>query len=152
MADRQSLTRADLDRLKVQSQAETMLLGCHVHPAAGNTAIYDEGHLRLLCRDCGFEAARIKVATDRPEQGSDEVRISLDPACIEAENVREFHPEAVGAATGALRTLLQPDRDERAHRDADILASCAVSEALKALVTVAGLDQPDQSKEEKGLS
>lgn len=75
------------------------------------------------------------------------VTFTFDPECIEAENVREFHPEIVGAATGALRTMLDPEDDARAHRDADILASCVVSEALKALVTVADLDtQPDQSK------
>ena len=72
LTERQSLTRQDLDRLKVQSQTETMLLGCHVHPAAGNTAIYDEGHLRLLCRDCGFEAARIKVALSGGDHHAEE--------------------------------------------------------------------------------
>lgn len=75
-------------------------------------------------------------------EGDQRVVFEFHPECLEAENVREFHPEIVGAATGALLTMLDPEKDERAHRDADLLASCAVSEALKALVTVADLTQP----------
>lgn len=62
MSERRELTREDLDRLKVTVGDETMLLGCMKHPAAGNTVIYQDGCLRLLCRDCGFEAAKIEVA------------------------------------------------------------------------------------------
>lgn len=109
---------------------------------------------------CGnrFEAERSaaahRVESTQPvpsclsEEGADDektVRIELDPECIEAENVREFYPEAVGAATGALRTMLSPEDDACAHRDADILASCAVSEALKAFVAVSTLSAPSDT-------
>jgi len=77
------------------------------------------------------------------EEGEKRVVFQYHPECLEGENVREFHPEIVGAATGALRTMLDPETDARAHRDADILASCAVSEALKALVAVASLNQTE---------
>lgn len=62
----QSLTRQQLDRLKISVGGQPMMLGCPNHPADGNTAIYQDGHVRLLCHACGFEAARVKVA-DRPE-------------------------------------------------------------------------------------
>jgi hypothetical protein len=58
------LTREALDRLKITVGESPMMLGCTMHPTAGNTAIYEDGHLRLLCRECGFEAAKIKVALD----------------------------------------------------------------------------------------
>ena len=83
------------------------------------------------------------------EEGEQRVTFVFHPECLEGENVREFHPEIVGTATGALRAMLDPEKDERAHRDADVLASCAVSEALKALVTVATLE-PVSDLEEKG--
>lgn len=68
MADRPSLTREDLDRLKLKVGDSPMMLGCADHPEAGNTALYEEGHIRLLCRTCGFEAARIKVALKAPDE------------------------------------------------------------------------------------
>lgn len=61
------------------------------------------------------------------------VRITIDPACIEAENVSEFYPEAHKALVGALRDMLP--RDSRDHRDADIIASIGLSRALKALLS-----------------
>ena len=79
------------------------------------------------------------------EDGEKRVVFQYHPECLEGENVREFHPEITGAATGALRTMLDPEKDERAYRDADILASYAVSEALKALVTVAAFDQQKET-------
>lgn len=106
---------------------------------------------RSLSREPGGIATGTVVlglASTQPEspgnsgEGDQRVVFEFHPECLEGENVREFHPEIVGAATGALRTMLGPEKDERAYRDADVLASCAVSEALKALVTVANLTQP----------
>lgn len=96
---------------------------------------------RILCRVLDEVFGSVPECSGQPvlDLEGQEVQIALDPECIEAENVREFYPEAVGAATGALQAVLDPDDDARAHRDADLLASCACSEAFKALVTVAGL-------------
>lgn len=72
------------------------------------------------------------------------VHIALDPDCIHAENVREFYPEAVGAAMGVLERELTPG--SRDLRDADILASCVVAEALQALVLVTALSNSQEAE------
>ncbi|HEY0390997.1 MAG TPA: hypothetical protein VGC63_04745 [Solirubrobacterales bacterium] len=56
------LTRSALDRLTISAGGAPVHLGCTSHPEAGNTAIYQDGCLRLLCRQCGFEATKVKVA------------------------------------------------------------------------------------------
>jgi hypothetical protein len=61
MATAYALTRPQLDRIAIQTEGKFQL-GCTMHPDAGTTAIYQDGCLRLLCRECGFEAARVKVA------------------------------------------------------------------------------------------
>lgn len=62
MPEPRSLTRQDLDRLKIGAGEGPSALGCNSHPAATNTVLYEDGHLRLLCVFCGFESMRIKVA------------------------------------------------------------------------------------------
>lgn len=56
--------RAELDRAKIAVGTKPMLLGCSSHPEAGNTVIYEDGCIRLLCHTCGFETMKIKVATE----------------------------------------------------------------------------------------
>jgi hypothetical protein len=92
--------------------------------------------------DARYRTQTVSESPGDSGEGDQRVVFEFHPECLEGENVREFHPEIVGAAMGALRTMLDPEKDARAHRDADILASCAVSEALKALVAVADLTQP----------
>lgn len=60
-------TRESLDRLAV-SCGGRFKLGCSEHDKVGVEAIYQDGVLRVLCRACGFEAARVKVATRRLER------------------------------------------------------------------------------------
>jgi hypothetical protein len=69
-------------------------------------------------------------------QQDGEVVVRLDPDCIHGENIGEFHPEAIEAATAMLRGLLD-DSESRAHRDAGVLAACVVSVALQQLVRAA---------------
>jgi hypothetical protein len=121
------------DRHEVSPERETGV----VHPSAGTSASVDSGV--AIESDSGLE--------DGGVEGDQRVVFEYHPECLEGENVREFHPEIVGAATGALRAMLDPEKDERAYRDADVLASCAVSEALKALVTVANLTQQNQNNQ-----
>jgi hypothetical protein len=59
MAD--ELTRETLDRLAL-SYGGKVGLGCATHPDVGTTALYQDGSVRILCRECGFEAMRVKVA------------------------------------------------------------------------------------------
>jgi hypothetical protein len=63
VSDLKIVTREDLDRMKIAVGEKTMLLGCHKHPQVGSTVIYEDGHIRLLCHQCGFEAIKIKVAS-----------------------------------------------------------------------------------------
>lgn len=55
------LSRASLDTLAMRNGGR-IGLGCAKHPQAGCNAIYQDGALRLICRECGFEAAKVKVA------------------------------------------------------------------------------------------
>jgi hypothetical protein len=55
------LTREVLDRLALYGGGRVGL-ACDQHPDSGTSAIYQDGALRILCRLCGFEAARVKVA------------------------------------------------------------------------------------------
>lgn len=124
------LTRETLDRLAV-SVGGKFALACTDHPKAGVVAIYQDGVVRLLCTSCGFEAARLKTPLADPTDGL--VSIALDPECIHAENVGEFHPEAINAATQMLENLLTEGSRDR--RDAGILAACTVGIALQTLVS-----------------
>lgn len=57
------LTRTELDRMRIETPAELPIqIGCLQHPGTGNTVIYEDGCLRLLCKMCGFETAKVKVA------------------------------------------------------------------------------------------
>lgn len=60
----ETLTRSALDRRAIE-QGGNVVLGCPTHGPKVTTAIYQDGDLRLLCSYCGFEAARVKVASDR---------------------------------------------------------------------------------------
>lgn len=58
-----TLKRADLDRLYVTAEAQGLMpLVCIQHPEDGVNAFYEDGRMRLLCKNCGFELVRIKVA------------------------------------------------------------------------------------------
>jgi len=57
-----TVTREQLDRLCIVSSSETITLSCSDHPSAGASISYSAGHLRLLCRSCGYEIIRVKVA------------------------------------------------------------------------------------------
>lgn len=70
--------------------------------------------------------------------------IELNPDRIHAENIGEFHPEAIENATNVLRQLLSHDTESRAYRDAGILAACVVSVAVQTLATEPALDSEDQ--------
>jgi hypothetical protein len=61
MSTTYALTRPQLDRIAIQTEGRFQLC-CTMHPNAGSNPIYQDGCLRLLCRECGFEAARVKVA------------------------------------------------------------------------------------------
>jgi hypothetical protein len=60
MAD--ELTRETLNRLAL-SYGGKVGLGCTKHPNVGTTALYQDGSVRILCRDCGFEVVRVKAAS-----------------------------------------------------------------------------------------
>lgn len=54
-------TRESLDRILVVRKAPQLRLACATHPNAPVEPIYKDGALRLLCDECGFEAAVVKV-------------------------------------------------------------------------------------------
>lgn len=56
------LTREVLDGMLVKLGEPKIALGCTAHPRSGVTAVYQDGDLRLLCRECGFTASAVKVA------------------------------------------------------------------------------------------
>lgn len=82
-----------------------------------------------------------EAAVDRSDLEDKRVAIELDPDCIHAENVGEFYPETVSAATDALTHMLTPGT--RDHRDAGILAACVVSTALHTLIATQQEVNPD---------
>lgn len=55
------LTREKLDRLAIHGGG-SVALGCADHPDGGTNVIYQDGVVRVLCRACGFECARVKAA------------------------------------------------------------------------------------------
>lgn len=64
------LTREVLDRMLVKIGEPKIGLVCTMHPTAGVHAFYQDGDLRLLCRECGFESVRLKVASAPMGEGS----------------------------------------------------------------------------------
>lgn len=58
------LTRETLDRMAV-GVGGRFEIGCPDHPDGATRAAYQDGVVRVICRACGFEAMRVKVA---PEQ------------------------------------------------------------------------------------
>ncbi len=59
---KKTIARSGLDRLSISLGGAPLKLGCAQHEDAGTEAIYRDGCLRLLCNQCGFEAAKVKVA------------------------------------------------------------------------------------------
>jgi hypothetical protein len=62
-----TVTREQLDRLCIITSRTAVEIGaCAKHPGAGTNVLYTDGRLRLLCRSCGVEILRAKVALDSP--------------------------------------------------------------------------------------
>lgn len=57
-----TLTREALDRVCVLAGTEEVSLACAKHPLAGLNVRYSAGRVRLLCRNCGLEVTRVKLA------------------------------------------------------------------------------------------
>lgn len=58
---KEPLTRPILDRLAIKGGGR-VALGCKDHPDAATGFIYQDGCGRVLCKACGFECAKVKVA------------------------------------------------------------------------------------------
>lgn len=66
------------------------------------------------------------------QEDGERVGIALNPDHIHAENIGEFHPEAMEAATAVLASLLTDG--SRDQENAGLWAACTVSAALQTLV------------------
>jgi hypothetical protein len=61
-----TVTREQLDRVCIITSRSEVGLSCSRHPFSGTDVSYAAGCLRLLCRSCGVEMLKAKVALDSP--------------------------------------------------------------------------------------
>jgi hypothetical protein len=84
------VTRETLDRLAV-SGGGRIELGCTDHPDHRTSVIYQDGDLRVVCRSCGFEAARVKVAlkdpAPQPQVREKQLEEALSRICDESDRI-----------------------------------------------------------------
>jgi hypothetical protein len=59
----EALTREDFDKLLVEIGQPQLGVCCKTHPNAGLNVLYQDGLIRMLCRDCGFECLKARVAS-----------------------------------------------------------------------------------------
>jgi hypothetical protein len=108
-----TLTREALDRVCVVAGAEEFSVACAKHPLGGMNVRYTAGRLRLLCRSCGFEVTRVKVALS-----------SAEPAAVLPPDT---HTRLEAAARLVDRELL----GEQASETADFLRDLASHPQVK---------------------
>jgi len=76
------LNRETLDRLAIHGGG-SVTLGCADHDD-GTNAIYQDGVVRVLCRTCGFEGARVKAAAStQPPSPQAEVQDGKRPSDLD---------------------------------------------------------------------